>query len=187
MPERTATRMSDVLCLLGEGFEEIEAVTPVDILRRAGVGVVLAAAGGSLTVVGRSGISMMAGRFADTLDANDFDALILPGGPGVAGLRRTGLAARLAADFHASGKIVAAICAAPLILLDAGLLEGVALTCHASAAGELPWADIGQRVVVSGNIVTSRGAGTSLDFALALVRVLVGPEKEAEVAASIMA
>lgn len=179
--------MSDALCLLGEGFEEIEAVTPVDILRRAGVGVVLAAAGDSLAVAGRSGISVMADRFADGLDVKDFDALILPGGPGVAALRRAGLAARLAADFHASGKIVAAICAAPLILLDAGLLEGVAVTCHASVAGELPWADIGQRVVVSGSIVTSRGAGTSLDFALALARALVGPEKEAEVAASIMA
>lgn len=176
-----------VLVLLGEGFEEIETVTPVDLLRRAGATVTTAAAGSSLTVRGRSGITIMADQLIGEIDTEEFDALILPGGPGVAALRAEGIAARLAARFHARGQWVAAICAAPALLADAGLIEDIPFTCHESVAKELTGADLKQRVVIAKNILTSRGAGTALDFALALVRVLFGPEKESQIAASIMA
>lgn len=176
-----------VLCVLGEGFEEIEAITPIDLLRRAGVDVVLASAGGDSLVMGRSNISLQTEIALSRLQAADFDLLLLPGGPGVAALRKEGRAAALAKEFSAAEKPIAAICAAPTILQDAGLLDGKRFTAHASVHGELPGALGEERVVQDGKIITSRGAGTALDFGLALVAELCGPEKRDEIAQSIMA
>lgn len=178
--------MKRVLCLLAEGFEEIEALAPVDLLRRAGVEVVMAAAGGTLEVRGRSGITVHADCLLDGVDPGGFDLLLLPGGPAVAGLRQGGVAAGLARDFAGRGKVVAAICAAPLLLKDAGLLEGTRFTAHFSAAAELPDALGSERVVEDGPLITSRGAGASIDFGLALVRRVCGAEAAVEVARAIM-
>lgn len=174
-----------VLCLLAPGFEEIETVTPIDLLRRAGAEVVTVSLNGRREVTGRSGITV----HADSLDFphQDFDLFLLPGGPGVQALRADGRAAKLAASYFATGKLVAAICAAPGILQDAGLLEGRRFTAHSSLHAELPSALGAERVVEDGNLITSRGAGTALDFGLALVRRMFGPEKEAEIAGAIMA
>src|SRR5690606_29096617 len=109
-----------------------------------------------------------------------------PGGPGVEALREDGRAARLAAEFSASGKLVAAICAAPLVLHDAKLLAGRKFTAHFSVHDSLPGV-IDERVVEDGSLVTSRGAGTALDFGLTLVRHLVGDDAANEVSESIMA
>jgi len=175
-----------VLCLLVDGFEELEAVAPVDVLRRAGVEVTLAALE-DVTVTGRNGIRLT----ADTLLADElpdaYDLLLLPGGPGVAKLREDGRPAALARIFSESGKRVAAICAAPLILKDAGVLSGRRFTAHASTLRELSDALVNERVVVEENLITSRGAGTALDFGLALVAELCGREMADEVAASIHA
>ncbi|MEX1048914.1 MAG: DJ-1 family glyoxalase III [Akkermansiaceae bacterium] len=174
-----------VLCLLADGFEEIEAVTPVDLLRRAGVEVVIASLGGQI-VTGRCGIRLEPDASLGEVDFDKFDLLFLPGGPGVQELRTDGRAAELAKDFYMRGKTIAAICAAPLILQDAGLLEGKRFTAHFSTRGELPDA-LDERVVIDGELVTSRGAGTALDFALALVAHLTGLEKVEEVHEAIMA
>jgi len=176
-----------ILCLLGTGFEEIETVTPVDLLRRAGASVTLAALGAEKLVVGRSSLSLEADAFLSDLKAADFDVLFIPGGPGVKALREDGRAASLAKEFHAAGKLVAAICAAPTVLHDAGLLDGKRFTAHVSVHAELSAALGDERVVEDGLLLTSRGAGTALDFGLALVRHLYGEEKAAEIAASIMA
>ncbi len=176
-----------VLCVLGEGFEEIEAITPIDLLRRAGVDVVLASVSGDSLVMGRSNIVLQTEIALSRLQAADFDMLLLPGGPGVAGLRKEGRAVALAKEFSAAEKLIAAICAAPTILHDAGLLEGKRFTAHVSVHGELPGALGDERVVQDGKIITSRGAGTALDFGLALVAELCGPEKRDEIAQSIMA
>ncbi|MEX1118882.1 MAG: DJ-1 family glyoxalase III [Terrimicrobiaceae bacterium] len=175
-----------VLCVVGDGFEEIETVTPIDILRRAGVDVVIASATGGFLLEGRSGIHIQANEVLANQSAFEFDMLLLPGGPGVAALRTDGRAARLAKEFFDQGKFVAAICAAPLLLLDAGILEGTRHTCHSSATAELPEAQITERVVEDGRVITSRGAGTSLEFAFTLVRRLIGPEKSGEIANAIM-
>ncbi len=175
-----------VLCVLAPGFEEIETITPIDLLRRAGVEVMVAALGESLLVTGRSTITIQADTLLERLDTTDFDLLFLPGGPGVKGMRADGRPAALARDFAAEGRTVAAICAAPTILHDAGLLAGKAYTSHFSVRDELTEAQ-DERVVVDGRVITSRGAGTALDFGLELVRELCGEEKSAEVAASIMA
>ena len=176
-----------VLCLLADGFEEIEALTPVDLLRRAGAEVVLASLTSERLVTGRCQITVRADSALADVTHEGFDLLFLPGGPGVAALRADGLPARLAAEFAHAGKPVAAICAAPTVLADAGLLKGKRFTAHFSVYSELPAVLPAERVVEDGALITSRGAGTALDFGLALVRRLFGEGKLKEVAESIMA
>jgi 4-methyl-5(b-hydroxyethyl)-thiazole monophosphate biosynthesis len=176
-----------VLCLLFPGFEEIETFTPVDLLRRAGAEVVLAALGGERMVTGRCDITVRAETTLAEVAGAPFDLLLLPGGPGVKAVRADGRAARLAREFVAAGKPVAAICAAPAVLADAGLLEGRRFTAHFSVHPELPGALAAERVVEDGLLVTSRGAGTALDIGLALVRHLFGAPAAADVARAVMA
>jgi len=174
-----------VLCLLVDGFEEIETVTPVDLLRRAGVEVVIASLHDKLAT-GRGGMRLEADVVLADVEPGAFDLLLIPGGPGVWEMRRDGRAASLARDFHAAGKPVAAICAAPLVLMDAGLLEGHRFTAYHSVREELG-GGLDERVVVDGDIITSRGAGTALDFALAIVVRLAGQAAADQVAVEIMA
>jgi 4-methyl-5(b-hydroxyethyl)-thiazole monophosphate biosynthesis len=176
-----------VLCLLADGVEELELVAPVDLLRRAGAEVVLAVLQGDLAVTGRHGLGLQAEVRLDGLEATGFDLLFIPGGAAVAALRQDGRPAALARAFVAAGKPVAAICAGPLVLHDAGLLEGKRFTAHFSVAGELPGAQTGERVLEDGLLITSRGAGTALEFGLALVDRLFGEAKEEEIARAIMA
>lgn len=180
-------RMSNrVLCLLVDGFEEIELVTPVDLLRRAGVEVTLAALE-NREVTGRNGMRLIADVLLVDELPDAYDVLLLPGGPGVAALRADGRPAALARLFSSADKWVAAICAAPLVLKDAGVLGGRRFTAHASVRTELPEAIGSERVIVDDNLITSAGAGTALDFGLALVEALCGEKMAAEVAASIHA
>ncbi|MBK1883604.1 DJ-1/PfpI family protein [Luteolibacter pohnpeiensis] len=174
-----------VLCVAADGFEEIELVTPVDLLRRAGVEVVIVSLHEKL-VKGRNGIVLQADLKLSEIDSSQFDLLFVPGGPAVGELRRDGSVVELARQFFQNGKWVAAICAAPLVLLDAGLLDGKEYTAHFSTAGELAKI-LPDRVVVDGLIITSRGAGTALDFGFKLVDLLVGTEVTSEVSQAIMA
>jgi len=176
-----------VLCLLVDGFEEIETFTPVDLLRRAGAEVIMASLTGERLVTGRSHVTVQADAELSDVIHGIFDLLLIPGGPGVAALRADIRPAKLAADFAKAGKTVAAICAGPTVLADAGLLMGKRFTAHFSVYDELPLALTGERVVEDGGIITSRGAGTALDFGFALVRRLFGEAKAKEVTESIMA
>ncbi len=175
-----------VLCLLGPGFEEIEVTAPIDLLRRAGAEVIMASVPGDLHLKGRCGITLHADAALAEVVQQEFDLLLIPGGPGVKELRADGRPARLARAFADSGKLVAAICAAPTILGDAGLLADRRYTAHFSVNEELPQALSGREVVEDGNLITSRGAGTALTFGLALVRRLFGDAKAQEVARAIM-
>jgi len=182
--------MSTVLAILAEGFEEIEATTPIDLLRRAGAEVTVAALAETLHVTGRCGLTLRADTTLTAVladPARTFDCLFLPGGPGVARLRADARVAQLVRHQHAAGRWLAAICAAPTVLHDAGLLDGRRYTAHFSVAGELPHILAGERVVTDGRILTSRGAGTAVDFGLLLVERLFSPEKSAEIARSICA
>jgi 4-methyl-5(b-hydroxyethyl)-thiazole monophosphate biosynthesis len=172
---------------LAPGFEEIETVTPIDLLRRAGAEVIVASVNGEPSVTGRSQITLRADAALADVANEDFDLLIVPGGPGVKALRADGRPAKLAEAFHRSGKVVAAICAGPTVLKDAHLLENRRFTAHFSVYEELPDALAEERVVRDGEILTSRGAGTAVDFGLALVQALFGAEKSSEVAQAIMA
>jgi 4-methyl-5(b-hydroxyethyl)-thiazole monophosphate biosynthesis len=176
-----------VLCLVADGVEELELVAPVDVLRRAGAQVVLAVVGETAEITGRNGMVLRGDAMLTGVAGDDFDLLFIPGGAAVAALREDGRPAALARQFVDRGKPVAAICAGPLVLQDAGLLEGKRFTAHFSAVNELPGAQTGERVVEDGLIITSRGAGTALEFGLALVDRLFGEAKEEEIARAIMA
>ena len=176
-----------VLCLLFPGFEEIETIAPVDLLRRAGVEVVMASLNGEQLVTGRCQITVQADATLDDVADQAFDLLLIPGGPGIKAVREDGRAARLAQAYARAGKPVAAICAAPTVLHDAGLLAGRRFTSHAGVLAELPASQLQERVVEDGNLVTSRGAATSVEFGLALVRRLCGDAAVSEVSKGIMA
>lgn len=176
-----------VLVIVAEGFEEIEAVTPIDVLRRAGADVKVAALGGETHVSGRSGIRIRTDTTLADLDGIGFDCVLLPGGPGVERLQEDPRVAALVRRQNSSGGWIAAICAAPVILKAAGILEGRRHTAHFSVAAEMPAAETGERVVADGRLITSRGAGTALDFGLMIVEKLFSREKAAEVARSICA
>lgn len=174
-----------VLAPLAPGFEELELVAPVDLLRRAGCEVTLATVDGNFLVVGRNGMILRAERtLAEVVDL-PFDCLLLAGGPSVPDLRKDPRITLLIRRLHASGAWVGAICAAPLLLKDAGLLPA-AHTCHDSCLGELPAARLDARVLTEGRIVTSRGAGTAIDFGLVLVAGLLGPDKADALKAEIL-
>jgi 4-methyl-5(b-hydroxyethyl)-thiazole monophosphate biosynthesis len=174
-----------VLCVLAAGFEEIETITPVDLWRRAGVEVVMASLEAG-PVTGRCGVTVVADAVLGDVMGGVFDLLLLPGGPGVGVMRGDGRVGELVRGFVEAGKPVAAICAAPLVLMDAGVLDGRRFTAHDSTAGELPGSS-GERVEEDGGVITSRGAGTAMDFGFLLVRKLAGAEVEEEIRRAILA
>lgn len=177
--------MPTVLVPLADGFEEIEAFAPVDLLRRAGVEVVTAALGDGIHVTGRSGLTAHADTTLAAVLARDFDLVFLPGGAGVKHLRADPRVRDLVLRQHAAGRWLAAICAAPTVLHDCGLLAGRRYTAHFSVAEELPDILATEKVVTGDKITTSRGAGTAIDFGLHLIALLVSPEKSSEISKAI--
>lgn len=175
----------NALVLLAEGFEEIEAVTIVDVLRRAGVAVTTAALGKS-PVMGSHGIALVADRALDGLSVSDFDAVVLPGGmPGARHLKEDARVQALLKEAVRLQKTVAAVCAAPIALEAAGVLVGR----HATSfpGHDLPSASYSEeRVVIDRNLVTSRGPGTALEFSLALVEKLVGADEKERLARAML-
>ena len=171
--------MSRVLVPLAEGFEEIEAVTIVDLLRRAGIEVETAALG-ERSVTGSHGIAVEAdGRLADVEHA-DYDMIVLPGGmPGADHLKNDARLVAMLQRQAAAGRWNAAICAAPGVLAHAGLLDGATATSYPGflSIGSAPGLCLSaEPVVVHGRVVTSRGPGTAIDFSLALIGVLEGED-----------
>ena len=148
--------------------------------------VVIASVNGEKLVTGRGGMTLQADAKLADVAKQSFDLLFIPGGPGVKALREDGRAAQLAKDYAQRGKPVAAICAAPTVLADAGLLAGKRFTAHFSVHSQLPGVLAHERVVKDGNLITSRGAGTAVEFGLALVRELFGEPKAKEIADAIM-
>lgn len=179
--------MKKVLMPIADGTEEMEAVIAVDLLRRAGCEVCIATLDGD-TVTASRGVRLVPDVAWDTVEPLRFDALVLPGGAG--GTRRfcahTGLLNALR-TLYAAGRWVAAVCAAPLALQAAGILAGRRATCHPDVASRLTsasWED--SAVVVDGNLITSQGAGTSIEFGLAIVERLCGRDAADRVATEIV-
>ncbi len=159
----------------------------MDLLRRAGAEVVVASLTGGLEVTGRCAITLRADAMLDDVKDQTYDLLLIPGGPHVAALRADGRVAELAKAYAQSSKPVAAICAAPTVLKDAGLLEGRRFTSHVGVSGELPARISDERVVEDRGIITSMGAATSVEFGLHLILVLFDQAKVDEVRSGIMA
>jgi 4-methyl-5(b-hydroxyethyl)-thiazole monophosphate biosynthesis len=180
--------MKKVLVALAPGFEEIETITVVDILRRAGARVVLAATEEG-PIKGSRGVSVLADTLIHQIDDNDFDLVVLPGGqPGTTNLQKNEKVKAIIRNMYQSRKQVAAICAAPIVLHSAGILKNRVVTSHPSVKDQLNDIDYSEeRVVVDGNIVTSRSPGTALEFALKLVEILFGKDRMDTVNQGVMA
>jgi protein deglycase len=182
--------MKRALLILSAGFEEIEAVTPLDLLRRASIEVVSASTGPELTVLGARGIRIVADRMLDACLREPFDMVILPGGPGVEGLRKDARVLDLVRRTHAAGIPLAAICAAPVILADAGVASGHRVTSFPASKPELAGRAKSyseDRVVEDGKVITSRGAGTSEEFSLGLIACLLGQPAADDIRSRIVA
>jgi 4-methyl-5(b-hydroxyethyl)-thiazole monophosphate biosynthesis len=172
---------------LADGFEEIEAITPIDILRRAGIETVTVSISESLRVVGAHHIAVEADCLFSSCDFTQADALILPGGlPGTTNLGAHQPLLDLLKRHHDAEKLTAAICAAPSILGKLNLLDGKEAICYPSFEKALHAATIsGSKVVRSGNIITAKAAGVATEFALELVATLKGTEEAQKIAQAI--
>ncbi len=168
--------MATVLIPLAQGCEELEAVTLMDILRRAGVQVTTASLG-EKTIKASRGAVLLADMTLDEALEQEFDMIVLPGGmPGSDHLKNDPRIITRLQHMAAQNKPIAAICAAPMALHHAGLLEGRRATSFPGVLEALPGSHIvlDDPVVVDGNVITSRGPGTAMDFALRLVEILLG-------------
>ncbi|MDD4849860.1 MAG: DJ-1/PfpI family protein [Gemmiger sp.] len=168
--------MSKAVVFFAPGVEECEGLLVVDILRRAGAEVVIAAVGGQRTVCSARGIHIVADAMAEALDYTSFDLCVLPGGlPGVTNLQADATVAAVCRQFAAAGKRVAAICAGPTALAAFGLLAGKRATVYPGMEDKLVGAiSTGEAVTVDGNLTTGRALGSAIPFALALAAQLEG-------------
>jgi 4-methyl-5(b-hydroxyethyl)-thiazole monophosphate biosynthesis len=180
------------IVLLAEGFEEVETVTPITYLRRAGIDVTTASITGDCTIKGARGISMLADTTLEeavSASSASWDAVIVPGGmPGASNLAACGKTGALLKSMAAAGKLVCAICASPAVVLaPLGLLSGKKFTCYPGMEEKVQNAEwTADRVAVDTNIITRRGGGTSGECASAIIEYLLGKEAAQKVADSVL-
>jgi 4-methyl-5(b-hydroxyethyl)-thiazole monophosphate biosynthesis len=165
----------NILVPLINGFEEIEAIAAVDILRRAGFNVVLAGMPGTM-ITGNKGVKVIADMKFDDIDPGEFHALVLPGGQGSPMMGKSVKLMGMLRDFNEKKKLIAAICFSPMLLAREGILDNRKATVYPGNEKKLP-KPRGERVVVDGNIITSQGPGTAMEFALKIVEALAGSSK----------
>jgi len=182
--------MSKVLIPLATGCEELEAVTLIDLLRRAQIDVVTASLSADLAVTASRGVTLLADVELNAVLEDDFVMIVLPGGqPGADHLNADPRMHQLLKRMADQKKWLAAICAAPLVLASAGLLNGFQATAYPGVLEAESWPQIKlqqQAVVVDGRRVTSRGPGTAMDFALTLIELLTGSARREQVAVSLV-
>lgn len=171
--------MPRVLVPIAAGFEEIEAVCIIDVMRRSGIEVIMGSLNETLFVKGANGITVQADRSIEGITADDIDMIVLPGGwDGTNALAKDAAVQSLLKEMDAKGKNIGAICAAPFALYTAGVLkEGY--TCYPSVEEQIKvdgYQGDKSTVVQTGNVMTSRGPGTAICFGLAIVKKLVGDE-----------
>ncbi|MDI6885824.1 MAG: DJ-1/PfpI family protein [archaeon] len=178
----------NAVLFLATGFEEIEAISIVDTLRRAGVEVTIAGLQAG-AIEGAHGIKVVPDTTIGEIEIEKFDSVILPGGnPGYVNLGKDQRVLDAVKTAFEVGKIVAAICAAPSVLAKVGILKGKRATIYPGMGTALTGAKhINERVVMDGKLVTSQGPGTALEFAITLVELLVGKPKAQEVKSALVA
>lgn len=180
--------MNKTAILFAHGYEEVEALTVVDLLRRAKIGCEILSVADSGQVTGSHGISIGADRNFSGTDFSQYDGVILPGGmPGTTNLAADERVLALLRSFAAAGKLTAAICAAPTVLAKAGLLEGKKAVCYPGMEEQLTGAKVSfDPVAVDGTVITSRGLGTAIPFALSIVQYFEGRERAEALASSVV-
>jgi 4-methyl-5(b-hydroxyethyl)-thiazole monophosphate biosynthesis len=174
--------MPKVAVILADGFEEVEAMAIIDVLRRAGIDTVVAGLHDGHITSARN-VKVIPDTVIDTVRADDFDMVVLPGGqPGSDNLNADPRVKELLRSFSQKGKLTGAICAAPYVLANAGVLAGKHATSYPSYKDRLGGALYEEKsVVTDGNVLTSRGAGTALTFGLAIVERLISKEKAQQI------
>ncbi len=176
-----------VIALLTDGFEEAEAIVPIDIMRRAGIEVTILSIDDSLHVRGSHGITIVADKRLGEADTSDAELLMLPGGPGTKSMNQSIAVRELVTHFAKTNRWIAAICAAPMIPGGLGLLHGHRATCYPGYEHELKGATLAtEEVVVSGKMITARGAGLSFRFGFEIVSQLKGRDTADETAKKMM-
>lgn len=167
--------MSKLGIFMADGCEEIEGLTVVDLVRRAGIEIEMISVSGEKNVTGSHKIAFQTDVSKADADYASYDGIVLPGGmPGTTHLMEDDTVNRVIKEFATSGKLVAAICAAPSVLGNAGLLEGKKATCYPGVESKLTGADfVTDPVAKDGNIITSRGLGTAIEFAAEIVAYLI--------------
>lgn len=170
--------MAKTLIFLADGFEEIEALTVVDLLRRAGIEISMVSIMGRKSVTGSHKITVEADELFDEADFGSADMLILPGGmPGTSNLFGCDALKEKIKEFYDQKKLLAAICAAPTVYGKMGLLDGVRACCYPGCETDLKGADVQTtEVTKDGNFITSRGMGTAIPFGLAIIEQFQGKE-----------
>ena len=178
-----------VYVYLATGFEEVEGLTAVDVLRRAGIDAKTVSVTGEKTVVGAHGIAVEADILFEEADHEKCEMIVLPGGmPGALNLsEHKGLTDQIRAFAESADKKVAAICAAPMVLAGCGVLDGRDATIYPGMEDHLRGANhTGESVTVSGNIITGKGPALAMEFALALVEALKGEKARADIAKGLL-
>lgn len=180
--------MKTVFVFLAEGFEEIEAVTTIDLLRRAGLSVITISVEDSLEVTGAHHIPVIADRHISNIDELKADAFVLPGGlPGVSNLAKSETLLDILRKAQNDSKLLAAICAAPSILGELGMLDGKTATCYPSFEEKLgDYQATESAVVLSDGVITARSAGVTIPFALEIIKYLLDEETAQSVANAII-
>ena len=176
-----------VYMLLGTGFEETEAIAPLDLLRRAGVEVTTVGLNGKM-IYGGHGIGVEADIEIDQLDLNQLEMIILPGGlGGVASIRGSKAAMEAIRYAYENGKYTAAICAGPTVLADLGITDGKNATCYPGCEGQMGRANMAEAAAVTdGKLITGASAGCAVPFGLALIAALKGQQEADRIARQIV-
>lgn len=176
-----------VYVLLGNGFEEMEAITPIDLLRRAGIGVITVGLNGH-TIKGSHGIPVVADVTVDEWNPKDLDMVVLPGGMGgVASIKACPKALEVVAKANTAGKWVAAICAGPTVLAQLGITDGKKAVCYPGCEENMGSAQIQSTACMrDGNVITGTSAGCAIPFALELIAALRGADSAQQVKTQIV-
>ena len=171
--------MNNITIHLAEGFEEIEAVTIIDVLRRAGLEVVIVSITGNLIVKGSHNIELKADFLFEEVDYAKGQMIILPGGmPGSKNLNEHDGLKHQIIEYHETNKYLAAICAAPIVFGNLGILKERRAVCYPGFERHLLGAEVSNdQYIVDNKIITARGVGAALNFSLEIVRILVGEER----------
>lgn len=173
------------LVILAEGFEDIEAFAAIDVLHRAGVDVTKSGISSKI-VTSMHGVKVMIDKTLSDISSSDFDMLVLPGGPGYRNLLNSSAVLNIIKEFNKQGKIIGAICAAPVVLAAAGILDDKIACVYPGLESKIPKVR-DAKVIASGNIITSQGPGTAIEFALMLVERAIGKRESLKIREQIIA
>ena len=178
--------MSKIAVLCADGVEEVECLTTVDFCRRAEIEVTMVSVTGRKQIMGGHHIHFIADRVFEDIDFSDFDGIVLPGGQGTSALAADPDVKDVVLKFYGEGKLVAAICAAPSILADIGILNGKTATAYPGfrPEGTALWTE--NKTETDGNVITGKGPGATAEFALEIIHYLEGEDMKNEIAGATM-